>query len=168
MSTVPLLYRWSGQAMEVLPRFAKAADATFVVGQVYKMEALEERSARSHSHFFAALHEAFMSLPDDYAERFPTEDHLRRYALIKCGFADCRQLVASSKAEAQRLGAFVKPCDEYAIVTVKDCVVTVWTARSQSLKAMGKLDFAASKNAVLEYVFGLIGAQVPQAKARAA
>jgi len=38
--------------------------------------------------------------------------------------------------EAQRIAAFIKPMDTYAMVIVNECVVTVYTAKSQSLKAM--------------------------------
>lgn len=141
--------RWTGEAFEPLPGFRKRADAAFVVGKVYHMETVEERTARTHKHYFACVNEAWQSLPDDFAERFPTPDHLRKFALIKAGFADSRQIVAASRAEALRLAAFIRPMDEYAVVSVSEAVVTVWTAQSQSLKAMGKERFKASKDGVL-------------------
>ena len=140
---------WTGDSFEPLPGFRKRADAAFVVGQVYHMEAVEERSARTHRHFFALVNEAWQSLPDHLAGQHPTPDHLRKFALIKAGFADSRQFVASSKAEAIRLAAFVHPMDEYAVVSASEAVVTVWTAQSQSLRAMGKERFKASKDGVL-------------------
>ena len=153
-ATLP--YRWSGEAFEPLPGFRKRADAAFVVGQVYHMETIEERSARTHRHFFALINEAWQSLPEDFAERFPTPDHLRKFALIKAGFADSRQIVAASRSEALRLAAFIRPIDEYAVVGVSDAVVTVWTAQSQSLRAMGKERFKASKDGVLAAIEDLL------------
>lgn len=158
----PMPFEWTGEEFRPVGRFRKVCDAAFVVGQKYMLLEHQERSSASHAFFFATLHDMWLSLPDESSERFPTEDHLRRYALIKTGFADCRQMVASSKAEAQRWGAFLRPCDQYAVITVKDCVVTVWTARSQSMKAMGRKDFEASKNAVLDYVAGLLGVEPKQ------
>ena len=140
---------WTGEAFEPLPGFRKRADAAFVVGQVYHMEAVEERSARTHKHYFFCINEAWQSLPDHFAERFPTPEALRKFALIKAGFADSRQIVAASRAEALRLAAFIRPMDEYAVVSASEAVVTVWTAQSQSLRAMGKERFKASKDAVL-------------------
>ena len=125
------------------------ADAAFVVGQVYHMEAVEERSARTHKHYFFCINAAWQSLPDDFAELFPTPETLRKFALIKAGFADSRQIVAASRAEALRLAAFIRPMDEYAVVSASEAVVTVWTAQSQSLRAMGKERFKASKDGVL-------------------
>ena len=47
--------------------------------------------------------------------------------------------------------------DEYAIVTVSGPVVRKFTAKSQSISAMGKKDFQASKQAVLDFLSGSIG-----------
>lgn len=152
----PLPFRWNGEAMAPLPRFAKDCDKHFVVGEIYRLVEHEDRSIRSHQHFFASVNEAWKNLPDDLMEQFPTPDHLRKYALIKAGFADSRQLVAASKAEARRIASFVRPCDEYAVVAVHEAVVTIWTARSQSMKAMGARDFQASKDAVLNIAAGMI------------
>jgi hypothetical protein len=146
-ATLPCL--WTGDSFEPLPGFRKRADAAFVVGQVYHMEAVEERSARTHKHYFSCINEAWQSLPEDFAERFVTPEALRKFALIKAGFADSRQIVAASKAEALRLAAFIRPMDEYAVVSVSEAVVTVWTAQSQSMRAMGKERFKASKDGVL-------------------
>ena len=154
--TPPLPFRWNGEAMAPLPRFAKDCDKRFVVGEIYRLVEQEDRSIRSHQHYFASVNEAWKNMPDDMIEQFPTPDHLRKYALIKAGYADSRQFVAASKAEARRLAAFIRPCDEYALVAPQETVVTVWTARSQSMRAMGKRDFQASKDAVLNIVAGMI------------
>lgn len=152
-----LPFRWTGEVMEPLRSFAKRCDAEFTVGEVYNLEAIEARSAASHRHYFAAVNEAWQNLPEDAAERFPTSEHLRKWCLIRAGYAEHRQIVASSKAEAQRLAAFVKPMDTYAVVTARECVVTVYTAESQSQKAMGKKRFQESKNAVLSLLAAMIG-----------
>lgn len=151
-------FRWDGEAMRIAGGFRKQADTSFVVGAVYHMEVVEDRSAKSHRHFFSAIAEAHASLPEAGADRFPTPDHLRKYALIRSGFASESQIVASSRAEALRIAAFIRPIDGYAVVTVREAVVSVWTAESQSMRAMGKERFQASKNAVLEFVSSLIGA----------
>jgi hypothetical protein len=154
--SVTLPCRWTGEAFEPLPGFRKRADAAFVVGQVYHMEPIEERSARTHKHYFFCINEAWQSMPEDFAERFPTPEALRKFALIKAGFADSRQIVAASKAEALRLAAFIRPMDEYAVVSVSGAVVTVWTAQSQSMRAMGKDRFKASKDGVLAAIEELL------------
>ncbi len=65
--------------------------------------------------------------------------------------------VASSKAEAARIAAFLRPVEDTAVVRVKDAVVIRWTAKSQSMRAMGKDDFQRSKDAVLAVIDELIG-----------
>lgn len=49
--------------------------------------------------------------------------------------------------------------DEYAIVEAVECVVRVYTAKSQSMKAMGNRDFQQSKSDVLDFVDDLLGVE---------
>lgn len=153
-----ILCEWDGEVMRPSGSvWARRADKLFTVGERYMIGADQERSANSHRHYLSAVREAWENLPESLAERFPSESHLRKYALIKTGFHDERSIVCASKAEAQRVAAFIRPMDDYALVTVSEAVVRVYTARSQSMKAMGKDDFQKSKQAVLDLVSDMIG-----------
>jgi ABC-type nickel/cobalt efflux system permease component RcnA len=52
--------------------------------------------------------------------------------------------------------------DDFAVVTVSEAVVTVYTAKSQSMRAMGKKAFAESKEAVLRILSEMLGVEVGQ------
>lgn len=143
-------------------RFHNVVAAEFGEGELVRLERHEERSGKSHNHFFASLQDAWANLGEDAAERFPTSEHLRKWALIKAGYRDERTIVCASKAEARRIAAFVKPIDDYAVVIAREAVVAVLTAKSQSVRAMGRADFQASKEAVLQIVAEMIGAQPDQ------
>ena len=151
-----MTFRWDGEAMVVLPRFRKTADATFVVGETYNMEAKEQRSLASHSHYFATLQNIWENLPENFGDRIPSVEHMRKWAMIRTGFRDERSIVCASKAEAERMAAFVKPLDDFAIVVAQEATVIVYTAKSQSMKAMGGKEFQRSKEAVLDYCQSLI------------
>lgn len=155
----PVLAQWDGDAFVPLARHRLLCDKQFVVGDVYPLVPVEERSRATHNHFFACLHDAWLNLPEDVAERFPTEEHLRKYALIKAGYYDETTLVCASKDEALRVAAFVRGADDFAIVTTNGKVVTRFTAKSQSMRAMGKKAFAESKQKVLDIVSEMIGAK---------
>lgn len=155
----PALFQWDGEVMKPVRPTQRLCDVQFTVGEVYSLQPIERRSAASHKHFFAAIHEAWLNLPEHLAERFETDEHLRKYALVKSGFADQQQIVCSSNAEALRLAAFIRPIDTYAVVSVEGRVVTRFTAKSQSMAAMGKEVFQRSKDAVLDYIAGLIEVQ---------
>lgn len=155
MAALP--FTWNGEAMTPARGFAQRCDAEFVVGAVYHLEAMEERSAASHRHYFAAVNEAWQNLPEAMVEQFPTSEHLRKWCLIRAGYHQSRDIVVSSKAEARRLAAFVKPLDGYAVVVAREAVVTVYTAESQSQRAMGKQRFQESKDAVLSLLGAMIG-----------
>lgn len=156
MTSSLLMAEWTGEAFVPLARFRKQCDAEFVVGERYRLTTVEERSAASHRAYFATVAEGWANLKDSDAERFPTPDSLRKYALIKCGFADERQIVCRSAAEATRLSAFIAPMDAYALVVARGPVVTVWTARSQSMRAMGKGQFLKSQAAVRDLIAAMI------------
>lgn len=167
MSTTapPVSCVWDGDAFVPLPRFARLCDKHFAVGESYPLIVHEERSQASHSHYFAALNEAWKNLREDVADRFPTSEHLRKWALVKAGFADERSIVCASKAEAQRVAAFISPMDDYAVIVVREATIKVFTAKSQSMRAMGKADFQASKEAVLDVISGMIGIKTGELKA---
>lgn len=157
MNAAPILWSWTGEEMRPLPRFHNRVNAEFVVGEIYPLVVHEERSLASHRHFFAALHDIWLNLPDALAAQFATSEHLRKHCLIMTGFRNERKLVCSSVAEARKIAAWMRPRDEYAIVATAENVVVEWTAQSQSTKAMGKARFQESKTKVLDFASDLIG-----------
>lgn len=160
MSNPAITFQWDGEAMRPASGFwAAKADKAYVVGETYSLTEHHDRSANSHRHYFAAIKNGFDSLSDQHLEAYPTQEHLRKKALIWKGYRDERTIVAGSAAEAQRIAAFVKPMDDFAVVTVKDAVVRVWTAKSQSMKAMGNRDFQQSKSDVLDFIDDLLGVE---------
>lgn len=170
MATVPIFYEWreDEQAMVALPRFKQICARQFRDRELYRLDIADDPSDASRGHYFAVLKEAWKSLPEDIAPRYPTVDRLRKKALIRRGFADERTFVFDTPADAVRLAGIVQTYDEDAVVLVKGNVVHVFTAQSQSARAMKKERFQLSKVAVLDEVSKLIGvdattlqAQVP-------
>lgn len=156
----PILLRWDGDAFAPASQFwAKLADREFVVGEQYRLVEHKDRSANSHRHFFATVNEAWRTLPDHMLDDYPTAEHLRKKALIRKGFHTCRDHVCATKPEAQHIAAFIRPMDDYAIIIAKDCIVRVYTAMSQQVKAMGAKDFQESKQAVLDFIDDLLGVE---------
>ena len=154
----PIVFQWDGEAMVPASQFwSRKADQEFVVGETYKLVEHHDRSTASHNHYFASIGSAWSTLPDMHLEQYPTAEHLRKKALIWKGYRDERTIVAASQAEAERVAAFIKPMDDFAVVTVRDAVVRVWTAKSQSTKAMGAKDFQQSKSDVLDFISEILG-----------
>lgn len=155
----PLIYEWNGDAMVPLSHFAKHADKQFVVHERYRLEVVQHRSMESHAHYFACLHSAFQNLPESQAGRFPTETHLRKWALVQAGYRNETTYIAHSKAEALRFASFLRSLDEYAVIRVMDKMVALYVAKSQSMNEMSKKEFQESKEKVLEVVAKLIGVE---------
>lgn len=161
MATAPINLRYEGNGdFRVLSNYwAGRADKDYVVGEVYKLIEHHERSDASHRHFFVSIKNAWDNLPDERLDDYPTPEHLRKKALIACGYADHRDHICASKNEARKLRAFIKPMDDYAIIECRENIVRVWTARSQSVKAMGAKDFQESKQKVLDWLDDLLGVE---------
>lgn len=137
----------------------------FAVGEVYKLEELSERSQISHDQQFAWLHDAWMNLPQHLADQFPSADHLRKRALIDCGFYRETILDIGTNAGAIRAAAWARTKDDFAYVVVRGPLVVIREAKSQKTRGhdhMDKAEFQASKQAILEYIAALISV-APQA-----
>lgn len=174
---VTFVYKGNG-VMVSMPRFIKQCDDQFLVDEEYPMTILEARSRATHNHFFACVHEAWLNLPDDIRyitdpvtgevrERYPSETHLRKDALVKAGFAVEKTFDCESRAHALRLGAFVRSVDTYAIIQIRGNIVRVYEAMSQDAASMGKEVFQESKSAVLDILSEMIRVKPAQLRKEA-
>ena len=153
----PMTYRWDGENMVPLPRFARQADRQFVIGQAYQLAEWQERSSVSHTHQFAWLKDAWLNLPEHLADQFPTPEHLRKRALIDAGYYDEEILDIGTNEAAIRVATHLRAQDDFAHIVVRAGVVVIRTAKSQSARSMDRATFQASKTAILETVSQMIG-----------
>lgn len=154
MSNNPVAFRFVNGTMVPANSFHVARAAKqFVEGQTYALVMTHEaRSPESHKFYFAQLNEAWLNLTEEHAERHPTSEHLRAYALTKGGYADKTTIVCSTPEDAIRTAAIASTREKIRIIEVKGRIVEIWIPRSQSMRSMGKAEFEASKNAVLDIV----------------
>lgn len=148
--------------MVPLRRFANVCASQFDLEQVYTLEvvgAKGERTDRSHKHYMACVTAAWRTLPENMANDYPTPNHLRKRALIKCKYYHLKSIVFDTPADANRAAAYIKPMDEFAVVLVEGKCVNHYTAKSQKyLRAggMGKEEFQKSKDDVLYCITEMI------------
>ena len=142
--------------MVPLPRFARRCDGIFVIGEKYTLEA--QRSEATHRHQFAWLRTAWENLPERYQSEpwALTPEHLRKHALIETGWCDTQTYYCATKAEAIRWAQNLRPLDDHTKVSVAGTTVVRKRAKSQARGAMLKADFQASKQAILDYIAGLL------------
>jgi hypothetical protein len=165
----PMYFTWDGEAL--VPRSARAADEQFVIGQVYRMTELEERSGNSHRHQFAWLKEAWKQLPENLAELYPSPEHLRKRALIDAGFYHEQIVDCSTDAAALRVASSFRARDDFLLVIVRGPAVVIREAKSQSARRMDHKEFQASKTGLMEVISAMIGVtpeQLTQESGRAA
>ncbi|HEX7767095.1 MAG TPA: hypothetical protein VF443_10300 [Nitrospira sp.] len=154
----PIECVWTGEVFQPTSLYqVRRADKQFAKGEILRIVHEPERSHNSHAHYFATVNEAWRNLPPLMAERFPSPDHLRKWALIKAGYCNTHSMPCSSATEARRLAAFIRPMDEFSVVTVERSMVTMYTSQSQSYRSMDKKTFQESKDKVLEVLAVEIG-----------
>ena len=141
----------------MVPTMPGVAKRQYERGETYLLETVLERSSRSHNHYFACLQDGWLNLPDHLAPHFPDAEHLRAYLLIKAGYYTTRTITCADRKEALRVAAFVRPMDDFSIVSTNGNIVQVFTARSQSSRAMRRKEFQESKDAVLNALADMIG-----------
>ena len=156
----PLLCEWTGRAFE--PRgahFARAAER-FAKGERLAVTAEKGRSAASHNHYFAAIKDGWLNLPESEAfmPYAGNQEALRKHALIATGWHTVVTVEVGSAAGAERVAAHIRACaGDYSVVVVKGTAVMHFTAQSQKKKLMGARDFQKSKDDVLGWIAALLG-----------
>ena len=147
---------WRDGALIPEPRFARWCDEQFGEGEVIQLERHEDRSTQSHNHYFASIKTAWDNLPDiEIADRFPTPNALRKWALIRCGYATESSIVADSPEQAAVIAGFMGK-REGEVIVIRDNIVKKYVAKSQSYASMDKNEFQRSKVEVLDTIAELL------------
>jgi hypothetical protein len=166
----PLMFEWDGEAMR--PRFPRQADRQYVVGEHYLLDVVDDIwDAKTESFrraYFAMVREAWRNLPETVADRFPDHRRLRKWALIKCDYANEQDLVCDSVADALRFTNYLCRVQPESVVTCKANVIKIWTAKSQRRRTMKPDEFKDSANAVLDLLTDMIGTSVRDLRRNAA
>jgi hypothetical protein len=165
--SLPFACRWTNGAFVPVPYYAEECRRVFEEGRLYRLEEVKHRSQASHNHQFVEIDEAWRNLPEKYVEKFPSSEHLRKWALIVSGYNTQKVLVFASAMEAQNFVALMADLDEYAVCEIDGAIVTLYRAKSQSKRAMGAREFQASKDAVLAEISRLLNVEVETLKANA-
>jgi hypothetical protein len=148
----PILVVRVDNSLVPLPRFQRMFDEIYAVNEEYPIIVSEERSMASHRGYFAQIKEAYNNLAEEYANGFPSPEHLRAAALVEAGYCTEANYVMDSPKEAKHLGIMLRKLSPLAIIRISGNVVKHFEAESQSVNAMKKERFEASKKAVLDIV----------------
>jgi hypothetical protein len=146
------------------PRAPKRAVKQYVDGRQYLLDVVDEQWDEKTESFrrayFAMVREAWSNLPEHVADRFPDYRRLRKWALIKLGYANEQDLVCESVADALRFTNYLSRVQPNSVVTCKANVIKIWTAKSQRRQSMSATEFKDSANAVLDLLSDMIGTGV--------
>ena len=156
----PLTFTWQGDGFTPVGRARTECNQRFVVGVRYVFEQVEdEASSASRAHFFASVRDSWATLPEDLADRFPSAEALRKWALVTGGVCEDQHIVCATKAEAIRWQQNLTRMEgfEFAVIVVDGTIVRIRKPKSQKARHMKKAEFEASKDAVFREIAKLLG-----------
>lgn len=111
-------------------RFAPLCERQFEAGEDYALTTFERPSTRSQGHFFAVVRAVWDNMPESLAKRFPSSEHLRKWALVEVGHATEAVYVLDSEKDAGIFAKAMRKADHYAVIMLSGNVVKVFTAKS--------------------------------------
>jgi hypothetical protein len=154
----PVDYQWDEKAevMRPLKRYLTQMHESCIHGAVYRLEP-SRRSQKQHNFQFREIDIAWHNLPEELQERFPSSEHLRKWALCKAGYCNRTESVFESEEKAREVERMILRFEQYAVVEVRGNVLIAMLAWSQNKKAMGGTLFAESLDAVLDVIANLLG-----------
>lgn len=155
MKPLPVQYLCTGGAMVPIPRMKTLFDRQYQEGEEYALGDVAHRSTASHNHYFARLQEIFDNLPENET-RWPTWEHMRADALITTGWCTVQTTVLDTPKDAKQFAVGIRKRAPYSVIVVRENVVRVADAMSQSRAAMKDKEFQESKKAVLDVCEALL------------
>lgn len=149
-------------------RFGDLCKRQYALDEDYALARIENRSKASHNHYFAALNDAFDNLPEVWANKFPTSEHMRKWVLITEGYRHEEVHDFDTEKDAKHFAISIRRRDEFSVIKRVGAQVLIWSAKSQDHRSMKKQEFEDSKKAVLDYLAEVIGVTRAQLEANAA
>ena len=174
----PIKMKWDAEdcCLRPLREYRHMARRQFVHGEEYPMLVHEEHSGKSLRHYHALLKRLWENLPDEkryrldektgeIEDKYPTPEHLRKWALINLGYRKERHIPLESEEQAKLLLKYIQPIDDTAVVLIRGKSIVIYTAQSQSAygsNRMTKEEFQKSKTEVLQLLSDQIGVSLTE------
>lgn len=144
------------RAMIPLSRFLPLCKRQYVDGEEYALAPVENVPSGSRGRLFIEVRETWNSLPED-DERFPTQEHLRKRALVAAGWTDHAQYVLETAKDAKQMARALRRADAYAVIRQVGNVVEVWTAKSIAGGQIHADEWRGVKQRALKWLADLTG-----------
>lgn len=162
----PLPFIWSGGAMHPAAQFRQLAQRQFKEGERYVLEPHDEVSHKDRAQYFATIRDAHSNVRAEALERYPSPEHLRKWALIEAGWYEQKVQVCPDRAFAVQVAMLIRNADEYLKVVIDKVddtsgqyMIVIRKARSQKVQpgAMTREEWRQSRQDVLDILSGVIG-----------
>lgn len=144
-------------AMVPVRGIARVVASKYQDGMGYLLEPASLGSTPAEKAFYAEVNNAWKQLPESMQADYPSANHLRKRALIKCGFFDVVETVCDTEDDAKRAAALVRG-DEFAVVVVNGTVVRKYTPMSMKVRTKkDREQFRIMADAVLGLLADTLG-----------
>lgn len=149
----PVQFEWTDdEVMKPLPRFQSLCARQFVIGEVYSLDPTEEVSQHDRGGLFAAVKSGWKTLAEEWDGKFPTTEHLRKWALIEVGYCTQDEYTLKNEEDAKVMTKALRRQDEFCRIAIHGDTVIVRNAKSIANNAIKSKEFKALKKQVLDLV----------------
>lgn len=146
-----VIFTWTDEGvMKPLGRFMNLCQRQYVIGEEYALGPVEEVLPRERGAIFAETKRAWKNLDHEFDGKFPSLEHLRKWALIEVGYYTQSETVLSTAKDAKNMALQARKLDDYARISVVENVVIIRTAKSISGAALKREEFKIVKKAVID------------------
>lgn len=155
----PIRFQWDGEHMVPHPRAQLLCERQYTVGKWYMLGDVEQRNTALERMFFASVREAWNNLSPEKTARWPSPNHLRKWALCKAGYCEHTDRACSDREMASIVAANCRrKYGEYAVIKIgKDNVVHAWVPFSMKREEMSAGTFKEAVERVLNVISAEIG-----------
>lgn len=157
MKIEAVAFIWDGRAMIPLDRFRALANRQYRAGQEYVLIDHKGRSEESHRHYFACIRAGWNNLPEEYADKFPSPEALRKRCLVWEGYADHTEHLCENEEAIAKMILMVRKLEPYAVMKQEGLLLHIWIPQSQDHASMGHQVFQESKERVLSRIANMCG-----------
>lgn len=152
-----------------VPLNPEETNRLFYEGELVFLKPDRKRYWPRHQWFMALIRDAWVSLPDEKREKYPSPDILRKRLLIASGFSIVRSFVCKTNEDAAKYAEFIAPSlDFYTVISIQDNILVLLTAQSQAIDAMDENTFKESCQAVIEELSKMTGSSIEDIRKHAA
>jgi hypothetical protein len=156
-----IVFEWNGEVMRPLAFHRDLCARTFEPGKRYKLIEFSERSRETHDHLFTTIRGYWRNWPEKYPRELPSEDTLRKHALIQTGHyiqsLMAHDSIDSATAYIRDFIRYIDYCEGSIVSTESGTATVMRIAKTLKKSVMGAAEFQKAKTDILDFCQSVTG-----------